>query len=165
MWLYFSQLQMAALSTGGHVATMSSLAQLQVQDTKKQRQCRCESTRMTESKNGKGKQLLMMSTESLTDWEWLPGELFSGLECTKAQLGVKYQTCFKNAMGNTYWCTPTSMYKPRPWWPRSGLTKEPGTYPTSELGVGVAAKLWQLHLQIYNLHTLSYYAKQEWPVP
>ena len=42
------------------------------------------------------------------------------------------------------------------------VAKEPGTYPTPELGVGVAVKLWQLHLQIYNLHTLS---KQEWPVP
>ena len=40
MQLDFCQIQMAALSIG--VATASSLAQFRVQDTKKQRQCRCD---------------------------------------------------------------------------------------------------------------------------
>jgi len=44
MRLCFSQLWMAALSIG--VATMNSLAQLQVQDTKKQRQFNRDNTRL-----------------------------------------------------------------------------------------------------------------------
>ena len=60
----------AALSTG--VATMSSLAQLRVQDTEEWRQCRCGDARLTENRNAKSKQLLMLPTEQLTDWEWLP---------------------------------------------------------------------------------------------
>ena len=65
----------AALSTD--VATMSSLAELRVWDTKKQRQHRCNDTRLTESRNARRKQLLMMPTEQLTIWEWLPGELWN----------------------------------------------------------------------------------------
>ena len=67
----------AALSTG--VATMSSLAQLQVRDTdpEKPNQCRCDGKRLTEIGNARSEQLLMMPTESL---EWLPGELLSGSE-------------------------------------------------------------------------------------
>jgi len=34
----------------------------------------------------RSKQLLVMSTESLADQEWLPGELLSGSECSKVQL-------------------------------------------------------------------------------
>ena len=49
----------AVLSTG--VATMSSLVQLQVQDTKEQRQ------RRHESGNARSKQLLIMHTEQLTN--------------------------------------------------------------------------------------------------
>jgi len=47
---------------------MSSLAQLRVWDTEKQ------------------KQLLVMPTEPLTNWVWLPGELLNGLEYSKAWL-------------------------------------------------------------------------------
>ena len=60
----------AALSTG--VATINSLAQLGVQDTEEWRQCRCGDARLTENSNAKSKQLLMLPTEQLTDWEWLP---------------------------------------------------------------------------------------------
>jgi len=46
------------------VATMSSLAQLRVQDTKaqKQRQCRRDDARLTKSRNPKSEQLLVMPT-------------------------------------------------------------------------------------------------------
>jgi len=50
-------------------------------DTKKQRQCRCDDARPTESRNARNEKLLVMPTESLTNREWLPGELLSGLEC------------------------------------------------------------------------------------
>jgi len=33
----------------------------------------------------------MMPIESLTDREWLPGELLSGLECSKARLVLRYE--------------------------------------------------------------------------
>jgi len=46
---------------------MSSLAQLQVQDTEKQRQHRCNNARLTESRNTRSEQLLMMPTEPLND--------------------------------------------------------------------------------------------------
>jgi len=51
--------------------------------------------RLTESRNARSKQLLVMHTGSLTNWEWLPGELLSGSECLKAQLisDMKYWTC------------------------------------------------------------------------
>jgi len=32
--------------------------------------------RLTESRNARSEQLLVMPTELLADWEWLPGELF-----------------------------------------------------------------------------------------
>ena len=69
---------MAALSTG--IASMSSL---RVRDTKKQRPRRCNDARLTESRNAKSGQLFVMPTELLTKQEWLPGELLSGLECSK----------------------------------------------------------------------------------
>ena len=53
------------MSTG--VATMSSLAQLRVRDTEKQRQDRNDDARLTESGNARSKQLLVMPRESLTD--------------------------------------------------------------------------------------------------
>ena len=38
----------------------------------------------------------VMPTESLMDWEGLPGDLFSGLQCSKSKLvlDMKDQTCF-----------------------------------------------------------------------
>ena len=56
---YFGQLD---LSTG--VATMSSLALLQVQHPEKQRQCGHDDTRLTESRNARSEQLLVMPKES-----------------------------------------------------------------------------------------------------
>ena len=49
----------AALRTG--VAAMSSLAQLQVRDAKKQRQHGRNKVKLTKSRNGRGEQLLVMS--------------------------------------------------------------------------------------------------------
>ena len=39
---------------------------------------------------------LVMPTEQLTDWEWLPGEHLKGSKCLKARLvlDMKYWTCF-----------------------------------------------------------------------
>ena len=33
----------------------------------------------------------VMPTESLIDWEWLPGDLFIGLQCLKAKLVFRYE--------------------------------------------------------------------------
>jgi len=54
---------MAALSAG--VATMSNLAQLQVQDTTEQRQQKCDNIRLIKSGNARSEQLFMMPTELL----------------------------------------------------------------------------------------------------
>ena len=64
-------------------------------DTEKQRQRRRNDVRLTESGNARSKQLLMMPTESLTNREWLTGELLSGLEHWSPGffLGMKYRTC------------------------------------------------------------------------
>ena len=63
---------------------MNSLAQLEFEmDTEKQRQHRCDDVRLTESGNARRMQLLVMPTESLTNREWMPGELLSGSECRK----------------------------------------------------------------------------------
>ena len=64
-------------------------------DIEKQRQYRCSDARLTESRNARSEQLLMVPTESLTNREWLPGELLSGSERRKPGwfLDVKYQTC------------------------------------------------------------------------
>ena len=40
-----------------------------------------EKQRLTESRNIRSEQLLVVLTESLTNREWLPGELLSGSEC------------------------------------------------------------------------------------
>ena len=47
--------------------------------------------RLTKSENARSKQLLVMPTESLTDREWQPGELLSGLKCSKARLVFRYE--------------------------------------------------------------------------
>ena len=49
-------------------------------DTEKQRQRRRDNARPTESENARSEQLLVMPTESLTNREWLPGELLGGSE-------------------------------------------------------------------------------------
>ena len=48
-------------------------------DTEKQRKRRYDA-RLAESGNARSEQLLMVPTESLTNREWLPGELLSGSE-------------------------------------------------------------------------------------
>jgi len=65
-------------------------------DTEKQRQRRRDDARLTESRNTRSEQLLVMPTESLTNREWLPGELLSGSECPRTSwfLDMKYQTCY-----------------------------------------------------------------------
>jgi len=65
-------------------------------DTEKQRQHRCNDTRLTKNGNARSDQLLMVPTESLTNREWPPGELLSGSEHQRPSwfLDVKYQTCF-----------------------------------------------------------------------
>jgi len=50
-------------------------------DTEKQRQCRHDYAGLTESRNTRSEQLLVMPTELLTNREWLQGELLSRLEC------------------------------------------------------------------------------------
>ena len=64
-------------------------------DTEKQRQCRYGDARLTKSRNARSEQLLMMPTESLTNREWLPGELLSGLERQSPGwfLDMKYLSC------------------------------------------------------------------------
>ena len=60
-------------------------------DTEKQRQHRRE---VNESRNARSEQLLVMPTGSLSNREWLPGELLSGSECQRPGwfLDMKYQT-------------------------------------------------------------------------
>ena len=64
-------------------------------DTEKQRQRRRNGARLTESRNTRSEQLLVVPTESLTNRKWLPGELVNGLECREPGwfLDMKYQTC------------------------------------------------------------------------
>ena len=65
-------------------------------DTEKQRQRRCDNARLTESENARSEQLLVMPTESLTNRQWLPGELLGGSERPRPGwfLDMKHQTCF-----------------------------------------------------------------------
>ena len=55
-------------------------------------------------------QLLVMPTDLLTDWKWLPGELLSRLECWKTWLAflldMKYWTKWKDNAG-LHWGYPT----------------------------------------------------------
>ena len=44
-------------------------------DSKKQRQRRHDCARLTESESTRGKQIVLMPTEPLTNREWLPGEV------------------------------------------------------------------------------------------
>ena len=64
-------------------------------DTEKQRQRRHDA-RLTESGNARSEKLLLMPTELLTNREWLPGELLSGLEHRRPGwfLNMGYQTCY-----------------------------------------------------------------------
>jgi len=64
-------------------------------DTEKQRQHRHNDVRLTESGNARSEQLLVVRKESLTNTEWLPGELLSGSERRRPGwfLDMKYQTC------------------------------------------------------------------------
>ena len=55
-------------------------------DTEKQRQRRRDDARLTESRNARSEQLLVVHTESLTNREWLPGELLSGLELFRYEI-------------------------------------------------------------------------------
>ena len=67
-------------------APRGSPAPLQVQDIRKQRQNTRDNTRLTNSWDARSNQLLVMPTEQLTNWEWLPGDLLNGSECLKAWL-------------------------------------------------------------------------------
>ena len=78
----------AAFSTG--VATTSSLVELQFQDTEEHMQCRHDNVRLTESRNTRSEQLVVVPTEKLTDCKWLPGEPLNGSKCTKAWMFFKY---------------------------------------------------------------------------
>ena len=62
--------------------------------TEKQRQRRHDGVRLIENRTARREQLLVMPTESLTNREWLPGELLSGLERRRPAwfLDLKYQT-------------------------------------------------------------------------
>ena len=58
---------MAAFRSSTGVATMSSLSQLQVQDTEEQKQCRCDVVRLAEIRNARRKKLLMIPIEELLE--------------------------------------------------------------------------------------------------
>ena len=66
-------------------------------DTEKQRQRRCDDARLTERGNARSEQLLVVPMESLSNREWLPGELLSGSERPRPSwfLDMKYQTCLR----------------------------------------------------------------------
>ena len=83
----------AALSAG--VATKSSLAQLCVRDAKK-RQHRCDDARLTKSRNGKSKHLLVIPTESLTYSE------NSFQESSLVDQNVQRPGCFRYEYQNCY---------------------------------------------------------------
>ena len=74
-------------------------------DTEKQRQRRRNDARLTENGNARSEQLLVMPTESLTNREWLPGELLSSPECWRPGwfLDTMYQTCLL-AVYPVSWC-------------------------------------------------------------
>ena len=64
-------------------------------DTEKQRQCRRDGARLTESGNARSEQLLVVPTESPTNRQRLLGELLSGSEHRRPGwfLDMKYPTC------------------------------------------------------------------------
>ena len=63
-------------------------------DTEKQRQRRHDNARLTKSRNARSEQLLVMPTELLSNREWLPGELLSGLERCMQLFKVFGGNCF-----------------------------------------------------------------------
>ena len=67
-------------------------------DTEKQKQRGRNDVRLIESGNARSEQLLVVPTESLTNREWLPGELLSGSEHRRPSwfLDMKYQTCYSH---------------------------------------------------------------------
>jgi len=69
-------------------------------DTEKQRQRRRDDVRLTKSGNARSEQLLVVPTESLTNREWLLGELLSGSERRRPSwfLEIKYQSCFYESL-------------------------------------------------------------------
>jgi len=69
-------------------------------DTEKQRQRRHDNARLTESGNARSEQLLVMPTESLTNREWLPGEL----QNVEGPVGFGYEL-FQKAMEDSYWAS------------------------------------------------------------
>ena len=60
-------------------------------DTEKQRQRRRDDVRLTESGNARSEQLLVVPSESLTNREWLPGELLNGLERQRPGWFLRYE--------------------------------------------------------------------------
>jgi len=64
-------------------------------DTEKQRQCRRDGMRLTNSGNARNEQLVVVCTESLTNRERQLGELLSGSERRRPSwfIGMKYQSC------------------------------------------------------------------------
>ena len=80
-------------------------------DTEKQRQHRHDDARLTESGNARSEQLLVMPTESLTNREWLPGEL----QNVEGQVGFGYEL-FQKAMEDSYWASLWVQWiAPHPW--------------------------------------------------
>jgi len=78
-------------------------------DTEKQRQHRRDNARLTESRNARSKQLLVVPIELLTNREWPPGELLNGSERRRPDcfLDMKYQTFCKiwgNTVSHTFIC-------------------------------------------------------------
>jgi len=73
-------------------------------DTEKQRQCRLDGARLTESGNVRSEQLLVVPTELLTNRQQLLGELLSGSEHRRPSwfLDMKYQTCHLQADGRKF---------------------------------------------------------------
>ena len=85
-------------------------------DTEKQRQRRRDDARLTESGNGRTEQLLVVPTESLTNREWLPGELLNGSERRRPGwfLDMKYHSptvnCdFTSVDDTTFNCTAATV--------------------------------------------------------
>jgi len=90
-------------------------------------------------------QLLMMSTELLANWEWLPGEPLSGLECLKAQLDFRYKiSAFFIAFYSEYW-----------------LSKNKAENEWTEMNSVVNIKSYKSHsfqewVMIHHVWTISY---------
>ena len=57
-------------------------------DSKKQRQHRRDDARLTNSRNTRSEQLLVIPSESLTNRKWLPGELLLVLSKLRTPYGM-----------------------------------------------------------------------------